>query len=127
MDVLNLLELSQLSTAGPTPVQVARDKCVYVMALTSDDRDLMELQWNSFREGSTVGFRRFVITWCLCDKNGKRLADPGSEETELNQEFVESMDLLGDNLAAATAELIFNAASKNLGLSKADLKELEGN
>ena len=134
----NALSLADLTkTAGQkkkatkvmTP-EITQGSYVHVYCPGTDDRDLFDMQWMSYRtshgvEGN-VGLRKFVIAWMLADVDNKRLVESGSEENRVTPDFIKSMNELG-SLPAPVATRIFEKARHNLGISPDEAAELEKN
>lgn len=135
---LKLEQLTKGKDSKKAPVAIPADEVhlgsfVYVFMPTSDDRDLLELQWTSYQQshgleiGSNVGFRKFLVAYALCDKDGNRMLDPGTEENRVTVEFIESMEAISENTPLQLVARIFAKTSSLWGFSKADLEALEGN
>lgn len=133
MKSLNLNDLLKPRTRKPISVpvpEIEAGSVVYVLNPTPDQSDLAQMQWQSFRkEGSAVGFTKFLVTWALADQDNEPLVDAGDSEEEVSDSFVSTMnDLAGkDGLPSTAVKRIFDAAMKSFGLSKTDLAELEKN
>ena len=130
------ITLDQLLTARekkplkvPTP-EIEPGGFCYVAGLGADDRDLMEMQWKAFAEASEterVGFRKFVVAWCLCDENNIRTLEPGTNEGYMQPAFIKQMITLGETIPLPALARLFDAAFKQMGYSAEDVEELEKN
>lgn len=104
---------------------------VFVHCPTSIDfRDLFETQWGNYKKShgleNNVGFRKFMITYMICNGENKCLVDPGTDSNRVSVEFIEEMNSLAA-MDTKAASRIFEVAQKNLGMSPADVEELEKN
>ena len=131
-DALTLADLSgnaQLIPGQVATPEIKPGSTAYIAALSADERDLMELQWSGLKKAGrsgNVGFRAFVVAWCLADAANKRLLDPGTDEEEVRKDFLEGCRLLGQQHAAALCRMFNLACAKNSILEK-DVEELEKN
>lgn len=95
----------------------------YIMTLTADQRDAMEEAWQEIREESdsksSVGFRAFVVAYCLCDDKGVELFERG--------QVAKAAKTLGSKRKSAVVSRLFNVACKQNGLLKEDIDQLEKN
>ena len=130
--VLNLGQLlkkkKRIPSEVPTP-EIEPNSSAFILAPGPDDRDLAEMQWANTRQGEmgAVGFRKFIVTWCLCDESNKRLIDSGPREDKITPEFAEAMRTIGENMPLKTLVRLFDQAHKNLGLATEDIEELVKN
>jgi hypothetical protein len=110
--------------AVPVPVDEWKPgSLVHVAELTADERDELEEEWSKFREklneeGSNVGFRSFVVAWCLCDALRNRLF-AGKEAAAAQS--------IGANRNGKATARVFNVAARINGLLKEDIDALEKN
>lgn len=110
--------------AVPVPVDEWKPgSLVHVAELTADERDELEEEWSRFREklnedGSNVGFRSFVVAWCLCDAARTRMF-AGREATAAQS--------IGTNRNGKATARVFNVAARINGLLKEDIDALEKN
>lgn len=89
----------------------------YVAQLTADQRDQCEVEWQALGGGDVVGFRAFLVAYCLCDESNNRFyADNVGEAAKA----------LGVKDARPVTRL-FDAAVKKNGFSDSDVEELEKN
>lgn len=90
---------------------------VYVAELRADERDQIETDWLSARDGeSMVGFRGYIVAACLCDPSRKLLfPDPASVFKQIG-----AKDARG-------VTRIFTAACELNGFTKSDQEELVKN
>ncbi len=45
---------------------------VHIMRMTADQRDALDLAWGRERSQTDgVGYRAFVVAWCLCDEDNR--------------------------------------------------------
>lgn len=108
--------------AIPVPVDEWKpNSLVHVAELTADERDELEEEWAKFKDrlneaGSNVGFRAFVVAWCLCDAQRKRLF-AGRE--------AQAAQTIGQNRNAKATSRVFNIAANINGLLKEDIDSLE--
>lgn len=95
---------------------------VYVAALTADQRDEFETEWQRIKDErkqeDNVGFRAFLVASTLCDESNRLLCVNGKRES--------TADALSGK-AAGPVSRIFNAACELNGLTKDDVEELEKN
>jgi hypothetical protein len=131
MTSLSLSELLAAPTLRPGKVptpEIREGSFAFVAQLTADERDLLETQWGRSRaeSRSPVGFRAFVVAWCLCDDHNVRQLNPGDLEDEIRPEFLDQCEAIGRQHAAALSRMFDLACAKN-GLSKEDVKALEKN
>ena len=133
--VLDLAEMLK-KRAGKVPTEVPTPEvepgCVaFVLNPEPDDRDLAEMQWLAYQRqaGKTgnVGFRKFMVTFCLCDEKNKRLVDSGTNEDAVSPEFVDAMKGLAKSIPMPAYIRLFNVASQNMGLNTEDIEELVKN
>jgi hypothetical protein len=108
--------------AIPVPVNEWKENSlVHVAELTADERDELEEEWAKFRDklnedGSNVGFRSFVVAWCLCNEQRVRLF--AGREAEAAQS-------IGANRNGRATARVFNIAARINGLLKEDIDSLE--
>lgn len=132
MASLNLTDLLAAPSLKPGKVptdEIRQGTHAFVAQLTADERDLLESQWGATRKDSprgVVGFRAFVVGWTLCDDRNVRTLKPGSDPERLSPEFVEQVEAIGRQHAAALSRL-FDVACRKNGLTKQDIEDLEGN
>lgn len=136
MSELNLTDLSanakkkKVATKVMTP-EIKMGSHVFVHCPTSIDfRDRFETQWNSYRTShgmeDQVGFRKYMIAYMICDSENQCMLSAGDDSNRLAVDFIEEMESLG-SINTVAASRIFEAAQKNLGMSKEDVEELEKN
>jgi hypothetical protein len=88
--------------------------CVYVAELRADERDRIETDWLSCREGeSMVGFRGYITAACLCDESRKFLFP----------EPVQVYKAIGAKDSKGVTRVFSRACELN-GFTKADQDEL---
>lgn len=121
--MLSLDTILATDTLQPRKVQVPEwGGHVYVAALTADQRDEFETEWQRIKDArkqeDNVGFRAFLVASTLCDESNRLLCVNGKRES--------SADALGAK-AAGPINRIFNAACELNGLTKDDVEELEKN
>lgn len=97
---------------------------VFVAELSADERDELEVLWAEYkaeRDGdeadNSVGFRAFVVAFCLCDNDRYRLFSGRESEAAAK---------ISKRNGKATSRL-FNVCSRVNGLTKSDIDELEKN
>lgn len=94
---------------------------VHVATLRADERDEMETMWGEFRTESgqenNVGFRAFVVAYCLCDEQRSRLFKDFAAFTDAVRKL--------RMRRASDINLVFSAASRINGLTKSDEEELK--
>lgn len=129
--VLTIDQLIKLQrTATPRKVdtpEISPGSCVYVADLNADDRDLLEMQWANYADGDRVGFRKYVVAWCLCDEKNQRLIMSGRDETLLEDAFIQAMNHIGSTMPLTALTRIFNAATEVIGLTAVDIEDMEKN
>lgn len=106
---------------APTPVDNVPgfETTGYISTLAADERDELEELWRHHREDdeSVVGFRAFVVAYCICDPDGRRLFS--------SDKIAEAARRIGVGKKAAGISRLFNVACKANGLLKEDVDELE--
>ncbi len=104
----------------PTP-EWGEGTGVYIAELTADERDTLETEWaqlkDTFDDETNVGFRGWVVTFCLCDEN--RVFD--ANDYQERQKAFQSIGAKG----AKVISRLFNVASKLNGLVREDIENLE--
>ena len=122
------LSLEQLCQEAKQAIKVLTPEVepgafVWVLDPTGNQRDQAEELWQEVKqEGSGVGFRRFLVTFCLVNDQNEQLVDTGDSVA-----FTATMLELDYSLPMAVLQRIFNAAYEAMGMSREDLTELEGN
>ena len=131
---LSFAALTKKNENGPTPIpanEIKLGAVFYVMYPAADDRDLLELQWTNYQKAfgleGNVGFRKFLVAWALCDEEGNRMLDPGTEENRVTPEFIKAMNDLGENMPLNVIARAFDKAAHLFGFSTGDLEQLEKN
>lgn len=121
--------LQSRSKRLPRKVEVEPGCFLFVSELTPNERDLMEMQWVNFNtSGSNVGFRAYVVAWCLSDENNNRVFDSGQDEEQLNADFVKHLKDIGNGETGMSLSLIsklYDVAAAASGISGEDQKEME--
>lgn len=94
---------------------------VHVATLRADERDEMETMWGDYRaesgQANNIGFRAFVVAYCLCDKDRNRMF----KEFAVFTDAVRKLRMR----RASDINLIFSEASRINGLTKSDEEELK--
>ena len=82
---------------------------VYVMRMTADQRDAMDISWQREREDTKgVGYRAYVVAWCLCDDNNRPLfrdVDGGRDHSDMWESLRVQPASLVDRLFDVAAKL----------------------
>ena len=116
------LKPKRFSTTELEPGSVA-----YVASLTAIERDLCEVQWQKTRRTETsVGLRPFLVTWCLCDEQNKRMFDAGDDPLKLSESFAAAVKSVS-GMPSRVISRAFDAATELNGFSESDVEELEKN
>lgn len=132
MKTLTLDHVSKEHKRVPAEVKVPEIEAgmvAYVLAPSPDDRDLCEMQWTHYSRShdlGNVGFRKFVVAWCLCDADNNRLHDSGPEENRVTPAFIDYMEKV-NKLPLTAITRLFDTAMQKLGMSKSDQEELVKN
>ena len=113
-DLLNLV-------SSPTPLKpvLAKEwgKEVFIARMMADERDEMDMAWVELRDnGTSAGYRAFVVAWCLCDAENVRLFDGPERYSMWN-------NLRGQ--PAAVVDRLFDIAGKANGIMPDDEAEKE--
>ncbi len=136
MKTLSIDSLLKSANKQQRPAQVnaseiERNSCIWILTPTADQRDLCEVQWanysRAFLKEGNVGFRKFLVAWCLCDEKNQQLLDPGPEENRVTPEFIKQMNELGTSMPLPVMIRAFDVALAQMGMSEKDIEELEGN
>ena len=90
---------------------------IFVMRMNADQLDGLQMAWGRhIEETKGVGYRAFVVAWCLCDENNQPLArDRDDGENEHTK--------LWDTLRGESASLIdgvYERAAKINGIMPGD-------
>ena len=129
------LSLAKLTkSVDKTPISIPADEIelgavIYVMYPEPDDRDLLELQWTNYKKAfgieGTVGWRKFIFTWALCDEDNTRLVPSGTEENRVTPEFIKTMNTISIPLRVIARA--YDKAAHIFGFSETDIEELVKN
>ena len=96
------------------------DGWCWLSQLTADERDQLEEEWQEHRQAeSVVGFRAFVVAWCMADKDNRRAFQNTTER-------VQAAAALGA-ISSRPVVRLFNVACRMNGLLASDVEELEKN
>ncbi len=102
--------------------ELGDDSFVFVAELSADERDELEELWaekkKEYDDETQIGFRAWVVAYCLCDDQRKRLFDESN--------IANAAAALGRKAAKPMAR-IFNAACRINGLLRSDVDTLEKN
>ena len=102
--------------------ELGAESFVFVAELSADERDELEELWaekkKEYEDETQIGFRAWVVAYCLCDDQRKRLFD--------EDKIADAAAALGRKAAKPMAR-IFNTACRINGLLKSDVDTLEKN
>ena len=89
---------------------------VFVMRMTADQRDALDLSWrDEIAATKGVGYRAFVVAWCLCDESNK----PLFRNINGDQQHDEAWGKLRLE-SAAVVDRLFESAAKLNGILPED-------
>ena len=129
-----LLQDRELRPAQIPAAEIEPGSVIYIVQLQPDERDLMESQFLAYQravrngdESAKVGFRKFVFAWCLGDAENKRTLDPGTDENDVDDQFVAQMNQLAKSVPLRLLAKAVDIACQKMGLTKSDQDELVKN
>jgi hypothetical protein len=106
----------------PTP-EMGEDTAVCLAELDADQRDELETLWAEkkaqYEDETNIGFRAWVVAYCLCDQQRQRMYSTSSALSA-------AADALGKKPARMMSRL-FNTACRLNGLLRQDVEAAEKN